>query len=134
MKVNDNWLRITLIAIPSCLFLYDFIVSDNKTLQANIIYIISTVLVSEGSRFFIYGSHRWFKPPNKTFKRFLAFLVAIIFVSLVFIGSKAARNYLAYGETVIDAGFSFTLVVDDNQVKLGAIASAIAHGLFTFLI
>jgi two-component system, LytTR family, sensor kinase len=135
IKVNDKWLRIALPALPCSLFLYDFLVSDDRNMQANLIYIITTILVCEGSRYLFYRSMNWFKEPHKKSKRILALIPSgITLVAILFVISKGLRNYFAFGSSGMDTNFSSVLIVNDKQVELGTISMSIVYGVFIFLI
>jgi two-component sensor histidine kinase len=136
ITVNDKWLRILLPALPCSLFLYDFLLGKGTTFQANLIYIGTTILVCEGSRFLICRSRGWFAQPYKKAKRLIALLpFGIVLISLIFYISKAARNYLAYGQ--IDTGTDrgvFVLEVNNRQMGTGLIGSSFIYGFLAFLL
>lgn len=135
IKVNDSWIRVALIAVPTVLFLYDFIASKSGNLQANVIYIISVLFVCEGSRFLFYLSRRWFTGRLKNVKRLSILLpIGILFVASVFVISKAVRNNIAYGEFGIDASVGIALYVNDEQVKIGLIGMSLIYGALTFFV
>ena len=135
IKVNDRWLRITLIALPGCLFLFDFIVSAGGTLKANIIYILTVILVCEGCRYLFYQSMKWFTGPHKKSKRLLALIPSgIIWVSVLFVVSKALRNYFAYGEFGMDASLGAVVYINQEQVKMGLIGISIIWAILTFFL
>ena len=132
IKVNDGWLRIALIATSSVLFLYDFIVSENRK---SLIYIITAILVCEGSRFLIYSSRRWFTGSFKNTRRLSVLIPAgILFVASLFVISKALRNYIAYGESGMEASLGSVLYVNDKQVKMGLIGMSVISATLTFLL
>ena len=135
IKVNDKWLRIALVAIPSAFLLHDFIISDGGTLQANVIYIVTVILVCEGSRFLFYSSRRWFTGSFGNIKRLsVLFPVGILFSSIIFAISKGMRNYIAYGELGMDATLGSFIYVNDQQVKMGLIGMSIMYATLTFLL
>jgi two-component system, LytTR family, sensor kinase len=135
IKVNDKWLRISILALPSCLFLYNYFKAGNATFQANGIYILTVLIVCEGSRYLIYQSRTWFTQPYKKAKRLLALLPpGIAFVALVFALSKALRNYIAFGNTGLNANQGITLHFENEQVNLGLIGTALLNGTLTFLV
>jgi hypothetical protein len=131
--VNDKWLRILLIALPCGLFLYDFLVSDNASLRANIIYIVTVILTCEGIRYLFYRSIQWFKGSYKNPKRLFAITpLGILYLSLLFLISKALRNYIAYGDFGMDAGLGTNLYINNEQIKMGLAAMSILYGTLTF--
>jgi sensor histidine kinase YesM len=136
ITVNDKWLRMLLVAIPSGLFLFNFLTGNSRSLQANVVYILTTLLVCESSRFLIYRSRGWFKKPYRNGKRLGVLLPSgIALVSILFFFSKAWRNYLAFG--VIDSALNpgvFTLQMNERQVGVGLIGSSLIYGLLTFLL
>ncbi|HET9276962.1 MAG TPA: histidine kinase [Flavitalea sp.] len=135
IEVNDRWLRIALVAIPCSLFLHDFIVSDSGARQANIIYILTAILVCEGSRFLCYSSRRWFTGLFKNVKRLSTLIPAgILFVASTFVVSKALRNYIAYGEFGMDASIGSVVYVNNQQVKMGVIGMSVIYATITFLL
>lgn len=134
IKVNDQWLRIVLIIIPCSLFLYSSWSSDSKTLQANLVYIVTVILVCEGSRFLVYQSRKWFNAPFKRLKRLLVLIPSgIVFVSACFVFSKLLRNTVAFGGTDMKGNQGFIVYVKNEQVELGLIASSVIYATFTFL-
>jgi hypothetical protein len=115
IKVNDKWLRIALLAIPSGLFLYDVLVSEGGTLRANIIYILTVVLVCEGCRYLFSRSKKWFTGHCKKVKRLTVLIPSgIVFVAILFVFSKALHNYIAYGDFGMDASLGSVLYVNIN--------------------
>ncbi|HKZ67106.1 MAG TPA: histidine kinase, partial [Chitinophagaceae bacterium] len=135
IKVKDKWLRIALIIIPCGLFLYNSWVSDSKTLQANIIYIFTVILVCEASRYVVYQSRKWFSKPFKRLKRLLALIPAgIIFVATCFVLSKLLRNTLAFGESGMQGNQGFIVHIKNDQVELGLIGSSIIYAILSFLL
>ena len=135
IQVHDKWLRIALVAIPSAFLLHDFIISDGGTLQANVIYILTVILVCEGSRFLFYSSRHWFRGSFSNIKRLLVlFPVGILFASIIFAVSKGLRNYIAYGELGMDTSLGSFIYVNDQQVKMGLIGISIMYAILTFLL
>jgi sensor histidine kinase YesM len=135
IKVNDRWLRIALSAIPCSLFLHDFIISDGGARHANIIYTLTVILVCEGSRFLCYSSRRWFTGLFKNVKRLSILLPSgILFVASTFVISKALRNYIAYGESGMDASIGSVVYVNNQQVKMGVIGMSVIYATLTFLL
>jgi LytS/YehU family sensor histidine kinase len=103
-------------------------------LQANLVYILTVILVCEGSRLLIYKSRKWFKQPFKRWKRLLVLVPAgIAFVTTVFVLSKLLRNKMAFGETGMQANRGFILHIKNEQVELGLVSSSLIYAVFTFL-
>ncbi|HEY1114346.1 MAG TPA: histidine kinase [Chitinophagaceae bacterium] len=135
IKVNDTGLRVLLAALPVTIFLYDFLMAPGGTGAANLVYIATTLLVCEGSRWLIYRSRSWFRPPHQRGKRMSALLPAGVgWVAIVLIASKTARNYFAFGTTasIISGGSTFTLHVNDFVVQPGLVGSSIINGVLIF--
>jgi two-component system, LytTR family, sensor kinase len=134
ISVNDKWLRILLPAVPCSLFIYNFLGGEGATFQANLIYILTTIVACEGSRFLIYQSRDWYTPPYRKLKRMALLLPSgILLIALLFFFSKAGRNYLAYGlvDTAANPGV-FTFEVGHKRIGTGLIASSFIYGLLTF--
>lgn len=125
-----------LVALPSGLFIFNYTAAQGAAFQANLIYILTTVLVCEGSRLLIYQSRTWFAPPHKRAKR-LALLIpsGIVLIALVFFFSKAWRNYIAYGhiDTTANPGV-LSFEMNNQRFGTGLIASSFIYGLLTFLL
>lgn len=135
IKVNDTWLRILLIVVPSALFLYNYAIGSAATGQANIIYLLTVLLVCEGSRYLIYRSRNWFTRRHKKFQRLLTLIpLGVAGVSVLFIASKAWRNQIAFGDSAVDVNMGFTLHLNDRQVQLGLVGSSVIYAVLTFLI
>ena len=133
IKVNDTWLRVLIVTVPSLFFLYDFLVARPGTGKANLVYIASVVLACEGIRWLVYRSRTWFKAPFKRAKRLATlFPVGIAWVSVVFIMSKLARNMVAFDNNGISVSTGFTLHFNERQVHLGLVGSSILYAVFTF--
>ena len=122
-----------LVALPVTLFLYDFIVAPGGTGTANLVYIATTLLVCEGSRWLICRSRSWFGPPHQKAKRLSTLVVAgLSWVTLLLIASKTVRNYLAFDVPPVNVGGSFIFTVNDRQVQLGMVGSSIIYAVFVF--
>jgi hypothetical protein len=135
IKANDKWLRLALLAIPCGLFLYDFLVSDGGTLEANIIYILTVIMVCEGSRYLINKSRIWFEGPYKKQKRLSVLIPSgTAFVAILFVFSKALRNYIAFGEFGMNADLGSIIYINDEQVKMGVIGISALYGMLAFLL
>ncbi len=135
IKVKDHWLRLILVIIPCGLFLYNSWVSDSKTLQANLVYIITVILVCEGSRFLVYQSRKWFTAPFKRLKRLSVLIPSgVVFVSACFVFSKLLRNTMAFGETGMQGHLGFVVHIKNEQVELGLIGSSIIYATFIFFL
>lgn len=133
IKVNDTGLRVLLVALPVAIFLYDYIVAPSGTGMANFVYIGTTLLVCEGSRWLIHSSRSWFRPPYQKAKRLSTLIPAgVVWVALVFIGSKTLRNYLAFDVPAVNVGGSFIFTVNDRQVQLGLVGSSIIYAVLLF--
>lgn len=124
-----------MVILPCSLFLYNSWVSDSKTLQANLVYIVTVIAVSEGSRFLVYQSRKWFTDPFKRLKR-LTFLIpsGIAFVSTCFVLSKLLRNTVAFGDMAMKGNQGFVVHIKNEQVELGLIASSVIYATFIFLL
>ncbi|HEY0356836.1 MAG TPA: histidine kinase [Flavisolibacter sp.] len=134
IKVNDRWLRIALPLVPSALFFFDYLTSKSGTVQANIIYIITVILVCEFSRLLIYKSRGWFVGKHKKAKRLLLLIPSgVSMVAALFVISKGLRNYLAFGNTLMKEGEGFIISMNDEQVKLGLIGTSALYGMLVFL-
>jgi two-component system LytT family sensor kinase len=126
-------MRVLLVALPVAIFLYDYIVTPGGTGTANLVYIGTTLLVCEGSRWLIHGSRSWFRPPHKKAKRLSALIPAgVAWVALLFIGSKTLRNFLAFDPPPVNVGGSFIFTVNDRQVQLGLVGSSLIYAVFIF--
>lgn len=124
-----------MLAIPSSLFLFNFLVSKGANFQPNLIYIITVLLVCEGSRFLFYRSQHWFRGSHKKIKRLSLLIVSgTLFAGMIFTISKAARNFLAYGEYGIDSSLGSFIYVNNEQVKMGLIGMSMIYGLLCFLL
>lgn len=133
IKVNDTGLRVLLVALPVTLFLYDFIVAPGGTGTANLVYIATTLLVCEGSRWLICRSRSWYHPPRRKAKRLSTLMVAgVVWVALLLIASKTLRNYLAFDAPAVNVGGSFTFTFNDRQVQPGLLGSSIIYAVFIF--
>lgn len=122
-----------LVALPVALFLYDYIVAPGGTGTANLVYIGTTLLVCEGSRWLIHSSRSWWRPPHQKAKRLLTLIPAgVLWVTLVFIASKNLRNYLAFDVPPVNVGGAFIFTVNDRQVQLGVVGSSIVYAVFLF--
>lgn len=134
--MNDKWLRVLFVALPSVLFLFNFFTGTSPSARANGVYIITTVLVCEAARWLIVRSRLWFHEPYRKAKRLAVLLpLGIVITSMLFLISKACRNYIAYG--VIDSALNpgvFTLEVHHQRLGVGLIASSIVYGIVTFLL
>jgi len=109
--------------------------SDGGNLQANVIYILTVILICEGSRFLFYSSRRWFTGSFKNVKRLSVMIPAgILFVAPIFVISKALRNYITYGEFGMGASIGSMVYVNDQQVKMGVIAVSVIYATLTFLL
>ena len=134
IKVNDTGLRILLLSVPGTMFVYDFFTSPGSTGRANLIYLLTLVLVCEGARFLIYKSRGWFSGPKKKRLRLATLLPAgIAWVTLVFMGSKLWRNYLAFEQVPITTSNGFTLHINDEKVQLGLVGASVLYAVITFL-
>jgi hypothetical protein len=110
-------------------------VSDSKTLQANLIYIFTVILVCEGSRYLVYQSRIWFAEPFKRLKRLLVLIPSgIVFVAACFVFSKLLRNTIAFGESGMQGNQGFIIHVKNDQVELGLVGSSIIYAILTFLL
>lgn len=58
----------------------------------------------------------------------------ILFVGTVFTLSKAARNYIAYGDFGMEASLGSIIYVNNQQVKMGLIGMSMIYGFLTFLV
>ena len=109
--------------------------SHGGSLRANVIYILTVIIVCEGSRFLFYSSRRWFKGSFKNVKRLSVLVSAgILFVATIFVTSKALRNYIAYDDFGMDASIGSVVYVNDKQVKMGVIGISVVYGTITFLL
>lgn len=135
IKVNDTGLRVLLVALPVTIFLYDFLVAPGGTGTANLVYIATTLLLCEGSRWLIYRSRSWFSPPHRKAKRMWTLLpTGVAWVAILLIASKTLRNYLAFGPTdsIVSGSSTLTLHVNDFVVQPGLIGSSIINGVLIF--
>ncbi|HEX8315247.1 MAG TPA: hypothetical protein VF609_09650 [Flavisolibacter sp.] len=134
IKVNDKWLRILLPAIPCCLFIYVFLSAGKDIISTNIIYVFTVIAVCEISRYLVYKSRTWFGGKYIRFKRIVALFAAGCFsTSLVFILSKAIRNYAAYGEFKMDSSYGSNVYINNTQLTVGVIGSSIFYAVVVFL-
>ena len=133
MKVNDKWVRVLLPLLPSCLFIYVF-TSAGKSITTNIIYILTTVAVCEVSRYLIYKSRQWFHGNYTRLKRMTALFVAGCFcTSFIFIFTKAARNYFAYGEFRMSSSYGSNVYINNTQLTVGVVGTSIFYAVIIFL-
>ena len=58
----------------------------------------------------------------------------IITTSSLFIISKAVRNYIAFGDTLMGANSGFQLHFNDKSVTIGLIGSSAIYGMMSFLL
>ncbi len=135
IRVNDKWLRIFLFLLPSSLFLYDILMSGNPDKNANIIYILTVLAVCEISRMLVYRSRTWFNPPYRKLKRLSTLLpVGFVSVGVIFVISKALRNYLAFGQHGMQMQEGFAIHVNEKQVELGLVGASFLYGVLVFMI
>ena len=121
------------VIIPCVLFLYHYLVSGAATMRANIIYITTTILVCEGGRYLIYKSRKWFTGRHKKLKRLLTVIpFGVAVVAIIFILSKALRNYIAFGDPGMNASIGSVVYVNHQQVKLGLAGISIIYAVFSF--
>ena len=135
IKVNDTGLRILLLSVPGTMFVYDFFTAPGGTGKTSLIYLLTLVLVCEGARFLIYNSRRWFSGPKKKRLRLATLLPAgIAWVTLVFMGSKLWRNYIALEPVPITTSNGFTLHINDEKVQLGLVGASLLYAVLAFMV
>lgn len=135
IRVNDKWLRIFLFLLPSSLFLYDILISANPNKNANIIYILTVLAVCEISRMLVYRSRSWFKSPHKKLKRLSTLLpVGFVTIGIIFVISKALRNYLAFGQHGMQVKDGFAIHINEKQVELGLVGASFLYGVLVFMV
>ena len=135
INVRDTWLRILLVAVPSALFFYDNGLASGSAWKAGAIYLLTVLLVCEGSRALIYRSCSWFTGQHKKFQRLFALMPSgVAWVAALFIAGKACRNQIAFGDPAVNVSMGFTLHLNDRQVELGLVGASIFQAVFAFLI
>lgn len=68
-------------------------------------------------------------------KRLLALIpMGVAFVGVLFTISKAARNYIAYGEFGMDASLGSVVYVNNEQIKMGLIGLSMIYGMLAFFL
>lgn len=116
------------------LFLYVYVTAGKGVSSANIIYIVTIVAICEISRYIIYKSRTWFKGWLRKLRRTLAVLISGIgAVSLIFIVSKAARNYLAFGDFKLGENYASNVYINNTQLTVGVVGSSVFYAVILFL-
>jgi LytS/YehU family sensor histidine kinase len=80
-----------------------------------------------------YRSIQWFTSPQKKLKRLLALIpLGVLYTSVLFLVSKALRNYIVYGDFGMDGGLGTNLNINNEEIKMGLPAMSILYGTLTF--
>jgi hypothetical protein len=135
VKVNDTWLRILLPGILCSLFLYIYFSAGKGFTSANLIYVVTIIAICEVSRYLVYKSRTWFKGWFGKLKRTLAVLLTGIgSVSLIFIVSKALRNFIAFGDFKLGENYASNVYVNNTRLTVGVVGSSVFYGVISFLV
>jgi two-component system, LytTR family, sensor kinase len=123
-------------AIAVLIVCFLFVSAGKDIVSANIIYVFTVIAVCEISRYLVYQSRTWFNGHFTRLKRILSlFALGCFSTSIIFIVSKAARNYIAYGEFKMNSSYGSNVYVNNTQLTVGVIGSSIFYAVlaFTFL-
>jgi two-component system, LytTR family, sensor kinase len=130
LPVKDKWFRVLLILV-----LFFIATSLNDTfvnvtagkLRQAFVSLCAIIIICEGSRYLVYGSHTWFKPRHRLW---LVFAIGLSGTTMVLILSYVLRNYI--GSRVWHTAVQVDVNVYMNGRKLGI--GLLAYGLLNSLI
>jgi two-component system, LytTR family, sensor kinase len=132
IQVKDKWFRILIILIPLSLIIYvsDLLVKINshKIIWLTIT-LLTIILITEGSRYIVYNSRRWF--PNR-WRLLNTFLAGIVWTALIIAISIIIRKFIATGVLDLDQKMDAQLEVNGKHVILGIAGYALLIATFNF--
>ncbi|HUC82726.1 MAG TPA: histidine kinase [Flavisolibacter sp.] len=134
IKVNDKWLRILLPLVPCCIITYFYLSGGKNISVTNLIYVAMIVAICETVRYLVYKSRSWFGGKYTRTKRIATlFLAGCFSTSVIFIISKALRNYAAFGEFRMSSSYGSNVYVNNTQLTVGVVGTSIFYSVFVFL-
>lgn len=132
LPVRDKWFRllIILLSMIAVVYLNDVLVNPTtgKLIQAFVSF-CSIIVICEGSRFLIYGSHQWFK---RRFRLLLVFAIGLCGTAIVLIISYVLRKYISTGMWNLAMLVDINVYMNGRQVSIGLLGYGFMNALTNF--
>jgi sensor histidine kinase YesM len=134
MQVKDKWFRVLIVLIPFLLVTYISGSLTNIT-AARIIRILvslcAIILVTEGSRYLVYNSRRWF---SRRWRLLYVFVIGVAWTGLVLALSIVFRKLFITGILDLNQAMDTQVQLNGKQLVLGIFGYSLLNGTINFLV
>jgi two-component system LytT family sensor kinase len=132
MKVKDLWFRFIIVIVPLVLnILLSDILSEftlNRFVRL-LVSLCSIIIVTEGTRYLVYNSRKWFSG-NK--RLLYVFLIGIPATMIVLAASYVIRKSIATGSLQTSFEIDTSINLNDQQLVVGLFGYSLMNALINF--
>jgi two-component system, LytTR family, sensor kinase len=132
IKIKDRWFRIVVVIVPLLLNIFVSEILSHYTpnkLGRLLVTLCSIIVITEGSRYLIYNSRRWF---SKSKRLLYLFLIGITGTMIILAASAIIRQSIAAGTLQTSYSLDTSINFNGKQLILGLFGYSLMNAAINF--
>jgi two-component system, LytTR family, sensor kinase len=132
LEVRDRWFRVLVVLLPLGALVFARNVTSNPTVTKIVqlfISLVALIAITEGSRFLVYNSRKWYRGRKRLLFVLLAGIIwTMLFLTLSVVFREMTVKGLSYEPSLIDSN----VTINNYKVMNSLVAYALVNSIFTF--